>query len=377
MPKTIVRSLPGAPVNAQAPASRRHCPSPNDRSADIASAAGWRHAPCRRQRPLDALAAGPATAAPLPVRLVAARHRGRPGADDDAGAGGHRLCGGLGRARHPWPVRHHRRAAGLCAVRAQPHPGDGAGFVAGRADPGGAAAARGRRPGARGGAGRRDGHRRGPDRRRRRAGQAGLHHRTAVQAHPLRLHERHRAGGHRQPAAQVVRHCHRGRRPARTGRGLGAGAVGRAAQRRGLRHRRGVAGADPAAEALAARARHAHRHRRRHGRGRTLRPGPQAWRERARHTAAGAAVTGAAVDRLGRPDAGAGRRAGRGAGGLCRHQRAVAHLCAAPAPAGGPEPGDGGAGRDQPGGGPVPGLSRSAAARRARRWPRPRARNPR
>ena len=42
--------------------------------------------------------------------------------------------------------------------------------------------------------------------------------------------------------------------------------------------------------------------------------------------------------------------------------------------AGRPEPGDGGAGRDQPGGGPVPGLSRSAAARRARRWPRPRAR---
>ena len=115
----------------------------------------------------------------------------------------------------------------------------------------------------------------GPDLHRRRAGEAGLRHRAAVQADPLRLHERHRAGGDRQPVAQAVRHLDR-RATARRRRrvALRAARCGTAGQRRGPRPRRGVAGADPAAEALAARARHAHRHRRCHRRGDALRPGP-------------------------------------------------------------------------------------------------------
>ncbi len=211
----------------------------------------------------------------------------------------------------------------------------------------------------------------GSDLHRRRAGQAGLHHRVAVQTHPLRLHERHCARGHRQPAAQAVRHHDCGRRPAGAGRGFSAGAVGRAAQCRGLRRRRGLADADPAVEALAADTRHADRPDRRHRCGAALRPGRPARCRRARCVAAGAAVAVAAVDWLGRLDAGAGRRAGRRAGGLCRHQRAVAHLCAAPAHRRRPEPGDGGAGRDQPGGRACSRVSPSAAVRRARRWPRP------
>ena len=109
----------------------------------------------------------------------------------------------------------------------------GPGFVAGGADPGGGAAAVGRRSGARGGPGRRDGDCRRPDLHRRRPRETGLRHRTAVQADPLRLHERHRAGGHRQPVAQAAaasRIAADG--PPAQAVACGAGAVGRAAQRR-------------------------------------------------------------------------------------------------------------------------------------------------
>src|SRR6185369_7022838 len=50
-------------------------------------------------------------------RLAVPRHRGRAGADDDAGAGGYRLRGGIGGARHLWSLCKHRSAAGLCPVR--------------------------------------------------------------------------------------------------------------------------------------------------------------------------------------------------------------------------------------------------------------------
>ena len=78
---------------------------------------------------------------PVRSRLAAARSDGRPGADHDAGAGRNRLRRGVGRPGHLRPVRHHRPAARLRAVRPEPHSGAGAGFLARRGDSRGRAAA--------------------------------------------------------------------------------------------------------------------------------------------------------------------------------------------------------------------------------------------
>jgi hypothetical protein len=63
-------------------------------------------------------------------------------------------------------------AAGLCALRPQPHPGAGAGFLAGGAHPRRGAAAVGRRPDARHRSGRHDGRGVGPGVHRWRASRA-------------------------------------------------------------------------------------------------------------------------------------------------------------------------------------------------------------
>ena len=103
-----------------------------------------------------------------------------------------------------------------------------------------------------------------------------LRHRAAVQADPLRLHERHRAHGADQPAAQAVRLFDRERRAAarpRADRRVGAGRPGQLDRVRG---RRRHAGGDPAAQALQAHPGHPDRGGRRDGRGRRARPRPRA-----------------------------------------------------------------------------------------------------
>ena len=177
--------------------------------------------------------------APLPSRLAAPRPHRRAGAHHHAGAGRHRLRRGLGRARHLRPLRHHRPAAGLCAVRAEPHPGARAGLVAGADHP---------RPSCcRCPAAIRCARWRWPARWRWSPGlvcilagvaAAGLHHRAAVQADPLRLHERHRAHGADQPAAQAVRLLDRGDGPLRSLWAIGQAVVRRRDQLDGLRCRR-------------------------------------------------------------------------------------------------------------------------------------------
>jgi len=154
---------------------------------------------------LDTLAARTADPESLRNRLAATRCDGGAGFDDDAGAGRDRVRGGLGRAGNLRSVRHDRPAAGLRAGRSKPHSGAGAGLVPRAGDSGGRVAAVGRRPAAGGGAGQHDGggvwagvH---PDR----GAAPGFRHRTAVQADPLRLHERHRADGPGQSAADAVR----------------------------------------------------------------------------------------------------------------------------------------------------------------------------
>ena len=77
-----------------------------------------------------------------------------------------------------------------------------------------------------------------------------------------------------------------------------------------------------------------------------------------------------------RPGCGADRRCGHRPRVLRRHQRAVAQLCRTHRRPRRSEPGDGRPGCGQPGNRLLPGLRRSAAVRRARRWPRRQARAP-
>ena len=168
---------------------------------------------------MDALASRVEHAAPVRALLAAARHRRRPRDDDHARAGRHRLRGGIRGARHQRPLRDHRAAARLRAVRSQPHPRPRPGLGARGRDPRRRAAAVGRRSAARGRAGRHDGDRLRRGLRRRGPGAPRLHHRAALEADPLRLHERHRADGAAQPDPEAVRlFCH-GRRTDAAGLG--------------------------------------------------------------------------------------------------------------------------------------------------------------
>ena len=150
--------------------------------------------------------------ASLRTLLATARHRRRPRHDDDARAGRHRVRGGVRGPGHQRPLRDHRAAARVRRVRSQPHPRAGPGLGARGRDPGGRAAAVGGRSAARGRAGRHDGDRL---RRRVRCGRPGasrLHHRAALEADSLRLHERHRADRDPEPDPEAVRlFCLRGR----------------------------------------------------------------------------------------------------------------------------------------------------------------------
>lgn len=200
--RRLARRPPPAAPDPPAPTSPRHAAA-DDRAAPTADAG--RAGSHRATQRLGATASRARHVAHLPHGLAAARRVGRAGADRRAGARGHGLRDGLGRAGHLRPVRDHLRAAGLRRLRAQPGAGAGPRLVAGRARAGRRAAVVGGRSAACDGAGRDD---RGGVWRAvpaGRGGTAGLRHRAAVQADPLWLHERHRPDGAGQPAAAAVR----------------------------------------------------------------------------------------------------------------------------------------------------------------------------
>ena len=161
---------------------------------------------------VDAVVAGFGDPAPLPGGLVRSRLRRGARACDDAGARGHRLCVCIGPAWHLRALCDHHAAAGLRRVRAKPHPGPGAGFVACRHHTRRRRSAIGWRPLARRGARRHDGDCLGHHLHPGGSCQARLRYRAALEAHPLRLYERHRAYRVDQPIAQAVRLIDRRRR---------------------------------------------------------------------------------------------------------------------------------------------------------------------
>ena len=214
----------------------------------------------------DALAAGPGHAARLRTVLVAPRPRGRAGPDHHAGAGRDRLCRRIGAARRLRAVRDHRAAAGVRPVRAQPHSRAGSGFLARPDHPRHRPAALGRRSDARRRPRRCHGDRLRADLHSGRCHAAGLHHRAAVQADSLWLHERHRAHRADQPAAQAARFLRGDRRPVAQPVGHRRGGVERKHQLDGVSAGRRHAGDHPAAEGKQAPARRSDRGDRRHPR---------------------------------------------------------------------------------------------------------------
>ena len=181
-----------------------------------------------------------------------------------------------GRAGHQRPLRDDRAAARVRAVRSEPHPRPRPGLRARGRDPGRRAAALGGRSAACGRAGRSDGDRLRRRVRRRGPGAPRLHHRAALEADPLRLHERHRADRDAEPDPEALRLLGQRGRTAAPGMGHRREGARGQHERRGVRDRRRHARADPAAEALAARAGHPDRRRRRHGRRRRCSTSPRA-----------------------------------------------------------------------------------------------------
>ena len=302
------------------------------------------------------LAARPRHVARIPSFLAAPRHRCRNCSHDHAGARRHCLCGRFRPAGSLWAVRHDHPADRLRRVRPQPHPGPGPRFLARTPHPrrGGGTVCVGSCPSR--GHRRRPGHRVRPGLHPGRRAEAGLHHRTPVQADPIWLHERHRPYRADQPAAQAARLFHRGRRavaqPARDRHGD----LGRQDQLDFLWYRRRRAGSHPAAERQQAAARRADRGDRCH-RGRQHFRFVGAGRGGARPFARGLAGLRRSLDRGRRPRPGAGRRRGDRAGFFRRHERAVSRLCRAPRPSRQFQPGDGGSWGGQPRRRPVSGLS--------------------
>ncbi len=105
------------------------------------------------------------------------------------------------------------------AVRSEPHPRPRPRLVARGRDPHRRAAAFRRRPATRGRAGGNDGRRLGHGVRGGGPGPPRLHHRAALEADPLRLHERHRADGAAEPGPEALRLLRQGRRTAPPGAG--------------------------------------------------------------------------------------------------------------------------------------------------------------
>ena len=294
----------------------------------------WAHrAPCKthgRSR-MDALASRAEHAASVRALLVAARHRRRPRHDDHARAGRHRVRGGLGGAGHQWPLRDHRAAARVRPVRSQPHHRSRPGLGARGRDPRRRAAAFGGRSATRGRGGRNDGHRfrrgvhcSGP-------GSTRLHHRVALEADPLRLHERHRADGGAEPDPEALwLFGLRGRAdPAGVGNRREGG--GGKHEPRGTRGRRQHPRADPDPEAPAARPGHLDRRDRCHCCGRGIRSRNPIRHLRARSFASRVADAKTSDRRRRQPRAGPhGRRRG-GPRVIRRHQCALSNLCGASA----------------------------------------------
>ena len=154
---------------------------------------------------LETVAAGSAHPRELPVGLAAPRYCGRTGADNDAGASRDRLCGGIGGTRHLRTLCDHRSAAGLRAVRSQPHPCAGTRLVAGCPHPRRRAATVWRRPHAFHRSGRHDGDRIRDRVHSGRPGTSGIRHRTPFQADPVWIHERHSPDGTDQSITQAFR----------------------------------------------------------------------------------------------------------------------------------------------------------------------------
>ncbi len=209
-----------------------------------------------------------------------------------------------------------------------------------------------------------------------RRGAPGLRHRAAFQADPLRLHERHRADGIDQPAAQAVRLLDRERRTAAGPVGHRHGGAGRQDQLDRVHGRRRHPGGDPAAQGQQARAGHPDRRGRRDRRRRRAGPGGARRRVGARLPPARPARVRHPVDHLRRYRPGPDRRLRRRPRLVRRHQRALARLCGADrAPM---------STRTRRWWGSAPPTwppdsfraFRSAAVRHARPWPRPRAPEP-
>ena len=203
--------------------------------------------------------------------LAAARHRRRPRHDDHARAGRHRVRGGIGGPGHQWPLRDHRAVARVRLVRSQPHHRAGPGFGARGRDPRRRAAAVGGRFATRSRGGRHDGHR---VRHRLRGGGPGstrLHHGAALEADPLRLHERHRANGRAEPDPEASGLLSQGGRAVPAGVGNRREGGGGKHEPRGTCGRRQRPRPDPGPEAPAARPGHVARRDRRHCCGRSLR----------------------------------------------------------------------------------------------------------
>ena len=151
-----------------------------------------------------------------------------------------------------WPTRCSVRAASWCSDRTRRWPpSSSASSCRCRA----ATRARGR-------AGRHDGGRLGH--RLHSGGRRAprLRHRAALEAHPLRLHERHRADGPDQPAAEAFRLLDRERRAAAKPLGDRRGRARRKDELGRVRGRRGHARRDPRAQAQQAHAGHPDRGRR-------------------------------------------------------------------------------------------------------------------
>ena len=183
---------------------------------------------------LDTLGSRVAHASRVRVVVAAARHRCGPRHDDDARAGRHRVCGGIRVAGDQRPLRDHRAAACVCAVRSQPHSRPRTGLGARGRDPRSRAAPFGGRSAACRRAGRNDGDRVWCRVRRRGPGASRLHHRTAVETDPLRLHERHRADRDPEPDPEALRLLRERGRTAASERGESSRRCGRKHQR----HRR-------------------------------------------------------------------------------------------------------------------------------------------
>ena len=132
-----------------------------------------------RPRPLGS---GPRRGADLSAALAGEGPHGGAGAHGHPRAGRHGLRRSRRPAGHLRPVRHHRPLDRVCHLRAEPHPGVGAGLVAGRHHRRDDRAAGRRRRRSPGGAGRyaRPAHRRPVHSRR--AGALRLHHGSALQA---------------------------------------------------------------------------------------------------------------------------------------------------------------------------------------------------